>query len=109
MENKIKVYHYCYYAENKKYSGYLENQRIYKRCYLGELQEDDTITIPGWSDEIFLPLDCENVHKILIDIDENTIMIDYFTIDEINGYENFINYTLGVLKNNLFKVINEVE
>ena len=101
MATTIKVYHYCYYATFSKYTwstfAQLDHSSITKGCYLGFIDEiSHKIVMPGWSFTLCYD-DCPVKIDVDIDTEENTIMIDYFTIDELNGYEDFIDRVLRIL------------
>jgi hypothetical protein len=103
MQQTIKVYHYCYYATYSKnqYSpfAHIEHSSITKGCYLGIIDENK-IKLPGWTFTLYYD-DCPIKLNIDIDKEDNSIMIDYFTIDELNGYEDFIMRTLRILTSKL--------
>lgn len=97
----IKVYNYCFYAMREKNSLFLDTSNIIKRCFLGEIKGDK---IEIWNGDKYLyyddcPLD------INFKIDGNEIVLDYFTIDEINGYDDFIIKALRFLASEV--LINE--
>jgi len=101
MKETIKVYHYTYIATyNYKYKN-ISSSEILKNCYVGIYNSDtDTITIPNFS-YILHPGWTPAYESITYE--DDYILIDYFTIDDIKGYESFINHTLDVLARENFK------
>ena len=95
----IKVYNYCYYANRRKDSPFLETSDIIKRCYLGEVKGDEIVIWNG--DKCMYYDDCPL--DMNFKIDGNEIVLDYFTIDELNGYDDFIKKALRVLASEVLK------
>ena len=103
MSNLVKLYHYCYYAtfDNFHERCFLQHSHISKNCYLGVFDEEKCeIKCEGWN-LTFYGDDCPI--KMMSDISDNSIMFDYFTIDELNVYENFINKAMNFLASSLAK------
>ena len=94
MGNLIKIYHYCYWVTIV--DGAQAGARIEKECFYGFLDEK-TLEI---NSPVHLDLDYNDCALYTsFDIDEDCLCIDFYTVDEINGYEQFINYALRVLSN----------
>lgn len=103
MSNLVKLYHYCYYATFENFMDHymLKHSHISKNCYLGVFDEDECIIkCEGWN-LTFYGDDCPI--KITFEIEDNSIMFDYFTIDELYGYEDFINKAMNFLASSLAK------
>ena len=104
MSNLIKVYNYCYWATI--IDGSVAGLKIDKECFYGTLNEE-TLEIKTnfgfklYSDECPLYED--------FGIDNDCLYIDYYTIDEINGYEEFIKHVMKILTSKLVNLTFEKE
>lgn len=102
MSNLIKIYHYCYWVTIVE--GVQNTARIEKECHYGFLDEKTL--------EIKCPIKFDLVYEDCAlyancEYDEDYICIDFFTVDEINGYESFINYALNCLSKEVICLNNK--
>ena len=102
MNNTIKVFHYCYFVEFVKWKDNtyrIDHSKITKNCFLGFIDtENEEIKIPNWNLTFYYD-DCPIKESLVVNFnnkaeDSGIIMYDYFTIDEVNGYDEFLKSAL---------------